>query len=57
MTINPKSTDAVKAIMDITEFGADVSVEVAGVPATLMQATLSTRAVTSCRFAPRRAGA
>lgn len=44
VTVNPKTTDAVKAIMEATEFGADVSVEVAGVPATLMQATLSTRA-------------
>lgn len=44
VALNPKNTDVVKSIMEITEYGADVSVEVAGVPVTLMQATLSTRA-------------
>ena len=44
VTLNPKQTDIVKSIMEITEYGADMSIEVAGVPATLMQAALSTRA-------------
>lgn len=42
--INPLRHDPVEAVMDITEHGADLSIEVAGVPKTLMQAVLSTRA-------------
>lgn len=44
VTLNPRQTDIVQSIMDITEYGADMSVEVAGVPTTMMQAVLSTRA-------------
>lgn len=44
VTLNPQNTNVVDSIMKLTEFGADLSVEIAGVPATLMQAVLSTRA-------------
>jgi L-iditol 2-dehydrogenase len=43
ITLNPQTTDVVETIMKTTRYGADLSVEVAGVPATLMQAILSTR--------------
>lgn len=43
-TVNARSSEASESIMAMTEYGVDLSVEVAGVPATLMQAILSTRA-------------
>ncbi len=44
VTLNPKTTDVPKAIADATTHGADLSIEVSGAPAALMQSILSTRA-------------
>jgi L-iditol 2-dehydrogenase len=44
LALNPRTTDVVAGILTATEFGADVSIEIAGVPLTLMQSVLSTRA-------------
>lgn len=44
ITLNPQNGDVVESIMGITTYGADLVVEVAGVPATLMQAVLCARA-------------
>ena len=44
VTVNPSKVDTVEAIMDATTYGADLSLEVAGLPVTLEQAVLSTRA-------------
>jgi len=44
IALNPQTTDVVEAIMSLTTYGADLTIEAAGVPTTLMQAVLSTRA-------------
>lgn len=44
VTLNPQRVDVVEAIMAATEYGVDLSLEVAGLPVTLEQAILSTRA-------------
>lgn len=43
-TVNARDSVASESIMAMTTYGVDLSVEVAGVPATLMQAIFSTRA-------------
>lgn len=42
-TVNAQTGDVAETILRLTQHGVDLSVEVAGVPATLMQAVLSTR--------------
>ncbi|MBL8131825.1 MAG: galactitol-1-phosphate 5-dehydrogenase [Anaerolineae bacterium] len=42
--VNAQTGDVAEAILRLTQHGVDLSVEVAGVPSTLMQAVLSTRA-------------
>ncbi len=44
ITLNPQTSNIVDTIMAITTYGADLVIEVAGVPATLMQSVLSARA-------------
>ncbi len=44
IVLNPQTTDVVEAIMSLTTYGADLAIEAAGSPTTLMQAVLSTRA-------------
>ncbi|MBN8595583.1 MAG: galactitol-1-phosphate 5-dehydrogenase [Anaerolineae bacterium] len=43
ITLNPHVTDVIQVIMNESHLGADLALEVAGVPDTLMQAVLSTR--------------
>ena len=42
-TVNPQEVDAVATLMEMTFHGIDLSVEVAGVPTTLLQAVLCSR--------------